>query len=299
MLVHYLQRRNVMLVFICLILLWSTAFVDKAAAAEVVSSDFIIVNKKTNKLAYFRNGKLDKVFSVATGKDPSLTPEGSFKIVNKIKNRPYYKEKIAGGDPRNPLGDRWLGLEVNGTKGTTYAIHGNNNVNSIGKYVSAGCIRMKNEEIHWLFSQVKLNIVAIITSSNLPFEQIAINNGKLPDTKVLTGKLIIDGKKHTLKEPLVLEDSRVYIPLRESIRLLGANLQWNNKTETITMLVNGHTITHKPLSNQATVDGVRVEIIESRYQGETVMISLKSLLQLSGLQGKWDSKSNAAIIYNS
>ncbi|AJS61484.1 hypothetical protein UB51_10560 [Paenibacillus sp. IHBB 10380] len=287
-----------MLVFICLVLLWGTAFVDKAAAAEVVSSDFIIVNKKTNKLAYFRNGKLDKVFSVATGKDPSLTPEGSFKIVNKIKNRPYYKEKIAGGDPRNPLGDRWLGLEVNGTKGTTYAIHGNNNVNSIGKYVSAGCIRMKNDEIHWLFSQIKLNIVAIITSSNLSFEQIAINNGKLSNMKVLTGKLMIDGKKNTLKEPLVLEDSRVYIPLRESVKLLGGNLQWNNKTETITMLVNGRTITHKPLTNKATVDGTNVKIIESRYQGETVMLSLKSLLQLSGLQGKWDSKSNAAIINN-
>ncbi|MGF7050516.1 hypothetical protein J2T13_005065 [Paenibacillus sp. DS2015] len=293
-----MQRRNVLLVFVCFILLWGTAFVGKAVAAEVVSNDFIIVNKKTNKLAFYRNGKLEKVFSVATGKDPSLTPEGSFKIVNKIKNRPYYKEKIAGGDPRNPLGDRWLGLEVNGTMGTTYAIHGNNNVNSIGKYVSAGCIRMKNDEIHWLFSQVKLNIVAIITSSNLSFEQIAINHGKLPTVKVFAGKLIIDGKKNTLKEPLVLEDSRVYIPLRESIKLLGANLQWNNKTETIAMVINGRTITHKPLTNQATVDGKNVKIIASRYQGETVMLSLKSLLQLSGLQGKWDSKSKAAIINN-
>lgn len=285
-----------MLVFVCLIMFWSTAIVDKAAAAEDVSSDFIIVNKKTNKLALFRDGKLEKVFSVATGKDPSLTPEGSFKIVNKIKNRPYYKDEIAGGDPRNPLGDRWLGLEVNGTRGTTYAIHGNNNVNSIGKYVSAGCIRMKNDEIHWLFSQVKINTIAIITSSKLTFEQIAINNGKQPNVKVFAGKLIIDGKKNILKEPLVLNDSRVYIPLREFIGLLGGNLQWNNTTETFIMLVNGRTITFKPLSKEAKVNGKSVQIIASRYQGETLMLSLKSFLQLSGLQGEWDSKSNAAII---
>ena len=94
---------------------------------EAAGSDLIIVNKKTNKLAYFSDGKLVKTFPVATGKSKELTPEGSFKMVVKVKNRPYYKEKIPGGDPANPLGDRWLGLEVNGTYGTTYAIHGNNN----------------------------------------------------------------------------------------------------------------------------------------------------------------------------
>lgn len=112
---------------------------------EAAGSDLIIVNKKTNKLAYFSDGKLVKTFPVATGKSKELTPEGSFKMVVKVKNRPYYKEKIPGGDPANPLGDRWLGLEVNGTYGTTYAIHGNNNESSIGKYVSAivfECIMM-------------------------------------------------------------------------------------------------------------------------------------------------------------
>ena len=119
--------------------------------AQASKNELIIVNKQTNQLAFFANGELVKTFSVATGRTSDLTPEGSFKIVNKIKNRPYYKDHIPGGDPKNPLGDRWLGLEVNGTEGTTYAIHGNNNSRSIGKYVSAGCIRMKNDEIHWLF----------------------------------------------------------------------------------------------------------------------------------------------------
>jgi lipoprotein-anchoring transpeptidase ErfK/SrfK len=109
-------------------------------AAATESSTLIIVNKETNELAYFKNGLLERTFPVGTGEKPEYTPEGTFSIVNKIKNRPYYTDNIPGGDPRNPLGDRWLGLDANGTYGTTYAIHGNNNPDSIGNYVSAGCM---------------------------------------------------------------------------------------------------------------------------------------------------------------
>ncbi|MGX1191692.1 L,D-transpeptidase [Metabacillus sp. SLBN-84] len=136
----------------------------------------IIINKSTNKLAFFDNGKLMRVFHVATGRDNSFTPEGTFPIVNKIKNRPYYKENIPGGDSRNPLGDRWLGLRALGTEGTTYAIHGNNNANSIGTYASAGCIRMHNEEIRYLFDQVQTGTSVIILHSTHSFEAIAAAN---------------------------------------------------------------------------------------------------------------------------
>ncbi|MFC0272397.1 L,D-transpeptidase [Metabacillus herbersteinensis] len=137
----------------------------------------IIINKSTNELALFEGGKLIKVFQVATGRDNSYTPEGTFPIVNKIKNRPYYKENIPGGDERNPLGDRWIGLNARGTYGTTYAIHGNNNPNSIGTYASAGCIRMYDEEIHWLFNRIQVNTSVIILHSHHSFEAIAAANG--------------------------------------------------------------------------------------------------------------------------
>ena len=141
------------------------------------SSQMIIINKKTNTLAFYDSGKLVKTFRVATGKSRSLTPEGTFRIVTMIKNRPYYKQNIPGGDPRNPLGDRWLGLEVGGTYGTTYAIHGNSNESSIGKYVSAGCVRMHNQEVRWLFDQVQKFTPVVITYSASGFDEIALANG--------------------------------------------------------------------------------------------------------------------------
>ncbi len=147
------------------------------SSASAAGSKFIIINKSNNQLAYYENSQLKKVFRVGTGRSQSLTPEGKFKIVNKIVNRPYYKDNIPGGDPRNPLGNRWLGLNARGTWGTTYAIHGNNNPNSIGGYVSSGCVRMFDNEVEWLFGQVPTNTPVIITSSGKSFDSIAALNG--------------------------------------------------------------------------------------------------------------------------
>ncbi len=145
--------------------------------AKAIEADLIIINKSTNQLAFFENGILVKQFSIATGKKPSYTPEGTFQIVNKIKNRPYYSGKIAGGDPNNPLGNRWLGINARGTNGDIYAIHGNNNPDSIGTYASNGCIRMHDDEIEWLYERVTVNTTVHITSSSQSFESIASSIG--------------------------------------------------------------------------------------------------------------------------
>lgn len=146
-------------------------------SASAATRQLIIINKANNQLAYYENDKLVKVFPVATGKKASYTPEGKFKIVTKIVNRPYYKGNIRGGDPKNPLGKRWLGINARNTPGNTYAIHGNNDSNSIGKYISAGCIRMYNEDVQWLYDEVRMNTVVLIASSNKPFSSIAAQNG--------------------------------------------------------------------------------------------------------------------------
>ena len=51
----------------------------------------------------------------------------------------------------NPLGTRWLGLNLKG-----YGIHGTNRPDSIGRNASHGCIRMRNREIEELFRMVAI-----------------------------------------------------------------------------------------------------------------------------------------------
>ncbi|MGL5311636.1 MAG: SH3 domain-containing protein [Peptostreptococcaceae bacterium] len=135
---------------------------DSQGPTNVGSGYQIVIDTKSNNLWYYKDKSLVKQFRVATGKSSTQTPKGKFKVVNKIKNRPYYKLNIPGGDPRNPLGDRWLGLQVGSTYGTTYGIHGTNNESSIGKNVSGGCVRMYNAEVRWLFDQVPTGTIVTI-----------------------------------------------------------------------------------------------------------------------------------------
>ncbi|WP_141994700.1 L,D-transpeptidase family protein [Bacillus sp. B4EP4a] len=162
---------------IVFILIFAFSFVGFSNTSDAAARQLIIINKANNQLAYYENDNLVRVFSVATGKKASYTPEGKFKVVTKIVNRPYYKGNIRGGDPKNPLGKRWLGINARNTPGNTYAIHGNNDPNTIGKYISAGCIRMYNNDVQWLYDRVKMNTVVLIASSNKSFATIAATNG--------------------------------------------------------------------------------------------------------------------------
>ncbi|MDP4164708.1 MAG: L,D-transpeptidase [Bacillota bacterium] len=140
-------------------------FVFPYEAHAKTPDQLILINKKINQLAFFENGKLVKVYPVATGRIPKFTPEGTFFIREMIKNRPYYKLHIKGGDPKNPLGDRWMGLSYNEHGSFPYGIHGTNNEHSIGKYASGGCIRMKNKDVRELFGRLHVHTKVVITTS--------------------------------------------------------------------------------------------------------------------------------------
>lgn len=63
-----------------------------------------------------------------------------------------HKDGLDGG-PRNPMGARALYMHKDG-KDTYYRVHGTNDPNSIGKAVSAGCIRLLNQDIIDLYERV-------------------------------------------------------------------------------------------------------------------------------------------------
>ncbi len=69
-------------------------------------------------------------------------------------------EKMEGG-PNNPLGARALYLYKNG-RDTLYRIHGTNQPWTIGRAVSSGCIRMRNEDVIDLYKRVKVGTKVIV-----------------------------------------------------------------------------------------------------------------------------------------
>ena len=69
-------------------------------------------------------------------------------------------EVMKGGE-NNPLGARALYLYQNG-RDTLYRIHGTNQPWTIGRAVSSGCIRLRNEDVIDLYKRVKVGAKVIV-----------------------------------------------------------------------------------------------------------------------------------------
>ncbi|NLY20866.1 MAG: L,D-transpeptidase family protein [Tissierellia bacterium] len=112
---------------------------------------WIVVNKSRRSLTLYKGNAVVQKYAVALGTSETPTPSAKGKISSKVVNPAWggmggkYTPRKAD-DPLNPLGERWLGLDLG--KGLSgYGIHGNIVPNSIGKYVSNGCVRMFNYDI--------------------------------------------------------------------------------------------------------------------------------------------------------
>ncbi|MDO3662732.1 L,D-transpeptidase [Bacillus sp. C28GYM-DRY-1] len=165
--------------FLCSIFMMMISPIWPLGENPLPGDPYVIVNKRTNELAVILDNKVDGVYSVATGKTDELTPEGEFSVTVKAVNPYYRKKNIEGGSPDNPLGARWIGFDANGTDGRIYGIHGTNREDSIGNFVSNGCIRMHNGEVVHLFEKIPVGTRVLITNDTRSFEEIAIEHRAL------------------------------------------------------------------------------------------------------------------------
>jgi lipoprotein-anchoring transpeptidase ErfK/SrfK len=126
---------------------------------------YAVVTKGTFKMDVYLGGTggpgsmFVRTFGVGLGKDNS-TPTGLWmcKAGDKIRNPRYYPSRggdiIAPDDPKNPLGGYWIaieGLDGQAVGKESYGIHGTIEPDSIGKMSSQGCIRLRAEDISWVF----------------------------------------------------------------------------------------------------------------------------------------------------
>ena len=170
-----------MKVFLSLLFSLTLFYTALESEVEAANEDmpFLIVNKEVNQLAFISNSKIQEIFPVGTGKSKELTPEGLFTVKIKAINPYFRKKNIPGGDPRNPLGTRWIGFDAINTDGRIYGVHGTNQPNSVGKYISNGCVRLSNSDVERLYQQVPLGTKILIVSSQDDFIVLAKKYGAI------------------------------------------------------------------------------------------------------------------------
>jgi len=110
----------------------------------VFKSDFLLVATM--------GGRYLKAWDVGTGRE-DRTPESTFKISERIEKPTWYApdgKVYPFGTKENIVGTRWLGFERT-AEFAGFGIHGTAFPETIGTESSAGCIRMRNEDVEEVF----------------------------------------------------------------------------------------------------------------------------------------------------
>jgi nucleoid-associated protein YgaU len=109
------------------------------------------------------DGVYVKAWDVGTGKE-DRTPESSFKITERLEKPTWYApdgKVYPFGEKENILGTRWLGFERS-EEFAGFGIHGTAFPETIGTESSAGCIRMRNEDVEEVYDLIPEGTIVTI-----------------------------------------------------------------------------------------------------------------------------------------
>ncbi|XID94312.1 copper amine oxidase N-terminal domain-containing protein [Paenibacillaceae bacterium WGS1546] len=135
-------------------------------------------------------------------------------------------------------------------------------------------------------------IAASIVCSGVWTSQAAAAPGN--DLQIIP--IIVNGQKVRFPdtEPYVNTDGRTMVPVRFVSEKLGAEVTWDNSTETATIKYEGKTIQMPIGSKTVTVDGVQQELdtAAEMYEGRT-MVPLRFVSEVLDSTVEWDSGAHA------
>ena len=128
----------------------------------------LVTDRRRFELRLYKRLRLVRTYTVAVGAAGYDTPAGLYRIQNKAVNPAWHVPKkpwagslagrvIPGGTADNPLKARWLGI-YDGA-----GIHGTDDLGSLGRAASHGCIRMAIPDVIGLYEQVPVGAPVYIS----------------------------------------------------------------------------------------------------------------------------------------
>ena len=121
----------------------------------VDKSDFRLWATVDDKLLFERE--------VGLGRE-NATPEGEFVIRVRQKDPTWWRPgqaPIPAGDPANVLGSRWLGFKDT-EEYAGVGIHGTADATTIGVESSAGCVRLRNDDVELLYDFLPIGTPVVV-----------------------------------------------------------------------------------------------------------------------------------------
>lgn len=110
-------------------------------------------------------------------------------------------------------------------------------------------------------------------------------------------KVVIDQRPVTLAQPPVLEEGRVFLPLRRVFEALGSEVDWDSKTQSVTGRKGNTVIKLEIGKRQATVNNEKVlmDVAGKIINGRT-MVPIRFVAENLGVDVNWDDYKQMVII---
>ncbi len=154
--------------------IFTLSLILNSSTSEISAAKKIVINSASRIMFLYDDDKKIAIYPLGLGKVSTPTPTGYYKIRTKEKNPPWinpaHPEYEIPSGPNNPLGYRWMQIHGN------YGIHGTNRPDSIGHYVSNGCVRMLEKNVEELFDKVTVGTPVEITYNRVVVEKIDDGN---------------------------------------------------------------------------------------------------------------------------
>lgn len=122
---------------------------------------------------------------------------------------------------------------------------------------------------------------------------IPINNESFEHIQVL-----INGQTQSYEQPAVNKNGRVLVPLRAIFESLGAKVEWNNSTQTVTATKGDITIVLTIGAKVAYVNGNPIDLdVPAQLINEKTMVPIRFVSEALGAEVKWDALSQSVITF--
>ncbi len=112
--------------------------------------------------------------------------------------------------------------------------------------------------------------------------------------------IILDGKKLKFDQPPVMRNDRVLVPVRAVFEALGATVEWDENTQTVTSTKGSTTITMRIGEYSLNKNGVEIGFdVPSQIINERTLVPVRAVAEAMGTEVTWDDESQTVYIDSS
>ncbi|MGE5379734.1 MAG: copper amine oxidase N-terminal domain-containing protein [Methylocystaceae bacterium] len=115
--------------------------------------------------------------------------------------------------------------------------------------------------------------------------------------KSLLPKVILDGRQISFDVPPVIENGRTLVPLRAIFEALGATVNWDETTQTVTAAKDNTTIKLRINSTTASLNGQPAALdVPAKIMKNRTLVPLRFVSEALGTDVNWNNENQTAVI---